>query len=98
MEDHSRAPAGRLVLRQKSLTSYLKISVSGKITQSKGRHLLGRRVLDKLNPFLDVALEASDRGLDELFLVGVGAAEDVDGLLCSTGLWEVSVRVVPWIR
>lgn len=86
LEDHSRAPAGRLILRQKSLTSYLKISVSGKINGGKGRHSLGRRVLDELNPFLNVALEASDRGLDELLLVGVGAAEDVDGLLCSTGL------------
>lgn len=54
--------------------------------QEEGDYLLRRRILDEFDAFLDVAFEASDCGLDELLLVGVGAAEDVDGLLCSGGL------------
>lgn len=90
---HSRTWAGRLVRRQKSLTSYLKISMSGKTTQRTFRYLLRRRVLDELDPFLDVTLEARDSSLDKLLLVGVGASENIDGFLCSLGLRKMSAEV-----
>lgn len=48
-------------------------------------HLLGR-VLDEADTGLDVSLQALDGFIQELLLVVVGAAEDVDGLLSSVGL------------
>lgn len=67
--------------------------MSGIVMKTRRRSLLWRRVLDEVNSFLDVALEARDCGLDELLLVSIGAAEDVNGLLRSVGLQETSVGV-----
>jgi hypothetical protein len=47
--------------------------------------LLGRRVLGELNALGNVALEAVVAGLEELLLVVVGAADDIDGLLGTAG-------------
>jgi hypothetical protein len=60
--------------------------MSGKTTQRTFRYLLRRRVLDELDPFLDVTLEARDSSLDKLLLVGVGVSKNIDGFLCSLGL------------
>ena len=67
--------------------------MSGKTTQRTFRYLLRRRVLDELDPFLDVTLEARDGSLDKLLLVGVGASENIDGFLCSLGLRKMSAEV-----
>lgn len=47
---------------------------------------LRRRALDKLNTLGDVATQALVAGLEESLLVLVRTADDVDGLLGTTGL------------
>lgn len=48
-----------------------------------------RRVLDELDTLDNVALEAGVASLEKLLLVFVGAWDDVDGLFCSLGLFEI---------
>lgn len=79
--------AGRLILGQKSLTSYLQINVRQVLVRKKTADLLGR-VLDEADTCFDVGLETFDGFLEELLLILVGAAEDVDGFLSSVGLVE----------
>ncbi len=45
-------------------------------------------VLDEADTGFDVGLEALDGFPEQLLLVVIGAAEDVDGLFGSIGLWE----------
>lgn len=40
-------------------------------------------VYDELNTLLDVAFETLNALLEELLLIGVGAAQDVDSFLCT---------------
>lgn len=49
--------------------------------------LLRGRVLDKFDALGDVALEAVIASLEELLLVVVGAADDVDSLLSTAWLF-----------
>lgn len=44
--------------------------------------------MDKFNALGDVALEPVVTGLEELLLVVVGAADDVNGLLGTAGLYK----------
>jgi hypothetical protein len=73
-----------------------------------GDSLLGR-VQDELDTLGDVALEIRVASLEELLLVFVGAADDIDGLLSTAGLWScqcmiktsrrrVIIRQVQWER
>jgi len=48
------------------------------------QHLL-RRVLDKLDALLDVALETLVAGLEQLLFVLVGVLDDINGLLGTAG-------------
>lgn len=56
--------------------------------------LLRRRVLDELNTLGDVALEAVVAGLKQLLLVVVRAADNVDGLLGTVRLVDVSFHIL----
>lgn len=62
-----------------------KVSIFRDATDQNGDVLL-RRVLSKLNTLGDVALEAIVAGLEQLLLVLVGAADDVNRLLRTAGL------------
>lgn len=73
---------------QKSLTSYLQTDVRQSIKgKRRQRDLLGR-ILDEANTSLDVGLQALDCFIQELLLVVIGAAEDVDSFFSSVGLIE----------
>lgn len=59
------------------------------------RVLLWWGVLDKLNPFFDVALQALDASLEEGLLLLGDATEDVGGLLGAVGLYSLCQRCFP---
>jgi hypothetical protein len=77
--------AGRLILGQKSLTSYLRIHVRRTVAEKRRSDLL-RWVLDEADAGFNVGLETFDGFFEQLLLIVVGAAEDVDGLLSSVRL------------
>ena len=56
-------------------------------------NLLGRGVLDELNALGDVALEAVVGGLEQLLLVVVSTADNVNRLLGTVGLKYMSVTM-----
>ena len=47
-------------------------------------------VVNEVNPLLDAALQASLAGFKKLLFVGIDVAEDVVGLLGTTGLFIFS--------
>ena len=54
---------------------------------------LGGRVRDELDALADVAIQAVVAGLEKLLLCIVGAADNVNGLLGTTGLSEESAML-----
>tara|TARA_R110002003_G_scaffold48_30_gene4210 strand:+ start:14035 stop:14355 length:321 start_codon:yes stop_codon:yes gene_type:complete len=58
--------------------------------------LLGRRILDKLDTLGDVALETVVACLEELLLVVVDAADNVNRFLGTVGLYVTSVKLLAW--
>lgn len=54
--------------------------------QGEGRHSLGGRVDDELDTLVDVGLQALERNVEQLLLVIVGLANNVDNFLGAIGL------------
>ena len=77
--------AGSFWDRSRSRPTYENCQASSTEKRKKSVHILWW-VLDEADTSFDIGLETLDSFIEELFLIVVGTAENVDGLFSSIGL------------